>query len=171
MYVTSHYRWSSLRSGLTVSCCGTAGVVFLLLFSVLLHFFSDLDLVLYGMAIMVLSCLLLTTPLTSTSSSAVPLWQFYSSIVLMYSVGYPIGHTALLGVFSKIMKSGPQGQLLGYFGSAGSLARVFFPVLAGVLAEYCGDTVIFIVMATLLIVSCAVFVACKDFVRAVISRP
>ena len=27
-------------------------------------------------------------------------------IVMVYSVGYPIGHTALLGLFSKIMKSG-----------------------------------------------------------------
>jgi ceroid-lipofuscinosis MFS transporter 7 len=90
-------------------------------------------------------------------------------MVLMFSVGYPIGHTALLGVFSKIMKSGPQGRLLGYFGSAGSFARVIFPLLAGVLTEFCGDNVIFAVMAALLLSSVLIYWICKHAVEKVIS--
>ena len=45
--------------------------------------------------------------------------------------GYPIGHTSLLCLFSKIQKNGPQGALLGWFGFSGSLARVAFPLTAG----------------------------------------
>ena len=32
--------------------------------------------------------------------------RYVTSVVLMYAVGYPIGHTAVLGAFSKIQKSG-----------------------------------------------------------------
>ena len=32
--------------------------------------------------------------------------RYLTSVVLMYAVGYPIGHTAVLGAFSKIQKSG-----------------------------------------------------------------
>lgn len=88
---------------------------------------------------------------------------------MTYSLGYPIGHTALLGVFSKIMKSGPQGKLLGYFGSAGSLARVLFPLLAGVLTEFWSERAIFLLMACLLLLSCAAFVRFRQTISDVIS--
>jgi MFS family permease len=65
--------------------------------------------------------------------------------------------------------AGPQGKLLGYFGSAGSLARVIFPILAGVLTEYYGEKPIFVVMSILLLLSCAVFVRFRETIREVIS--
>lgn len=37
----------------------------------------------------------------------------------------------VLGLFSKVVGAQPQGTLLGWFGSAGSLARIGFPVIAG----------------------------------------
>jgi hypothetical protein len=49
----------------------------------------------------------------------------------MYALGYPVGHTAVLGAFSKIQKSGPQAALLGWFATAGSLARIIFPIVSG----------------------------------------
>ena len=51
----------------------------------------------------------------------------------MYAIGYPIGHTAVLGAFSKIQKSGPQAVLMGWFATAGSLSRIVFPILSGYL--------------------------------------
>ena len=75
---------------------------------------------------------------------------------------------ALLGIFSKILSKGPQGKLLGYFGSAGSLARVVFPLLAGYLTEYFGDNFIFIIMATLLLLSCIVFISNKKSIEDVV---
>ncbi len=37
----------------------------------------------------------------------------------------------VLGLFSKVVGAQPQGTLMGWFGSAGALARTFFPVVAG----------------------------------------
>jgi ceroid-lipofuscinosis MFS transporter 7 len=30
-----------------------------------------------------------------------PSWKFCTAIFLIYAVGYPIGHTAVIGLFSK----------------------------------------------------------------------
>ena len=64
---------------------------------------------------------------------------------------------------------GPQGKLLGYFGSAGSLARVIFPILAGVLTEYYGERLIFMLMTILLLLSCVVFVRFRETILEVVS--
>eukprot|EP01035_Chromulina_nebulosa_P018232 gene18232-23903_t len=61
-------------------------------------------------------------------------------------IGYPVGHTAVLGMYSKVIKTGPQGTVQGWFGSAGSFARIFFPFIAGILSEYTNDNTIFGVM-------------------------
>ena len=51
----------------------------------------------------------------------------------MYAVGYPIGHTAVLGAFSKIQKSGPQAAMMGWFATSGSFARIVLPIISGYL--------------------------------------
>ncbi len=33
---------------------------------------------------------------------------FFVSLFMMYSVGYPIGHTVLIGLFSKVIGKRPQ---------------------------------------------------------------
>jgi hypothetical protein len=58
-YMMTHYQWSSLRAGLTVTVCGTLGVVSLLSFGTLLKMASDMDLVLYGMLTMLLASFML----------------------------------------------------------------------------------------------------------------
>ena len=60
---------------------------------------------------------------------------------MMYALGYPIGHTAVLGACSKAQKHGRQGALMGWFASAGSLARVVLPVISGYLGMLCYGTV------------------------------
>ena len=54
----------------------------------------------------------------------------------MYAWGYPIGHTAVLGAFSKAQKSGRQGALMGWFASAGSFARIVLPVASGYMEQW-----------------------------------
>ena len=60
-YMMTHYQWSSLRAGLTVTVCGTLGVVSLLSFGTLLKMASDMDLVLYGMLTMLLASFMLVS--------------------------------------------------------------------------------------------------------------
>lgn len=168
VYVTSHYKWTSMQSGLTFSACGAVGVLTLFLFGLLLRFASDADLVLGGLGLMAVSCLMFGAAGWGPHE-AMPLWEFYVAIALMYSVGYPVGHTALIGIFSRLKKSGPQGYILGLFGSAGSLARVVFPLMAGLLAELFGDKVIFLVMAFILVIATGVFAYFKRLVSDFVS--
>jgi ceroid-lipofuscinosis MFS transporter 7 len=73
-----------------------------------------------------------------------------TAIVGMYGIGYPIGHTAVIGWFSKAMKSRPQGMLMGLFASAGSVARIVFPICSGVASDLWGPDVVFACLAALL---------------------
>lgn len=118
----THYQWSSLRAGLTITVCGTLGVISLLSFATLLKVATDMDLVLYGMITMLLASLMLVSnfcvnefmvqqqhcylSFLQQALFTLPIWVFYVVMIMVYSLGYPIGHTALLGLFSKIMKSG-----------------------------------------------------------------
>ena len=52
----------------------------------------------------------------------------------------------------------PQGTLQGYFASAGSLARILFPVMSGYIAHYDDITTVFVVLFINLLIS-NIFVA------------
>merc|ERR1712150_467254 len=65
-------------------------------------------------------------------------WRYTCSIFFMFSVGFPIGNTAVLGLFSKIVGRRPQGTLQGLFVSAGSLSRIIFPIASGYIAHLFG---------------------------------
>lgn len=146
-YVSSMYGWSPLRTGGTFAACGTVGICFLLSFSHLTRLFGDYNLMLYGILAMILSCILLAV--TQRTNEII----FYIAIALMYSIGYPIGHTALLGSFSKIMRHGKQGFVMGLFASAGSFARVVFPIIASKLTSLLSESSAFCLMAAVLSLS------------------
>ena len=50
--------------------------------------------------------------LSSPLSIRIPLFQFYMAIFFMYVLGYPLGHTALLGAVSKVYGNRPQGFIM-----------------------------------------------------------
>lgn len=96
--------------------------------------FSDTDLIIIGVFLMSLSILLLIHYNNSQFSSE----RLIFALFLMISLGYPVGHTALIGVYSRILKSGPQGSKMGIFGSCGSIARIIFPMITGTLIHNYG---------------------------------
>jgi len=114
------------QTGMVVAGCGLLGVVFLLSFKQLGRLFDDVELILYGIGVMVLGCLLMIrriwTGLVANDLDFYATWL--TAMISMYGVGYPVGHTAVIGWFSKAMKQRPQNFLLGIFGSAGSLVRI-----------------------------------------------
>ena len=141
---------TSFQTGLVVTISGSIGVLVLVFFRQFTTRFSDLRLIIGGIFLMIFSCAVIG--FSDTSLPAV----FFLSVMLMYSSAYPIGHTAVLGMFSKIIEDGPQGKMMGWFASSGSLARVVFPILAGVISNSFGDGVIFIVMFVVLSIATAV---------------
>ena len=69
--------------------------------SLSLPFIPDIQLMLGGIAVMILA------QIVGLSYGTIPeFWRYITSVVMMYAIGYPIGHTAVLGAFSKIQKSG-----------------------------------------------------------------
>ena len=94
----SHFGMASARAGTIVASCGTVGVVALLSMGYLAHYCTDIQLICGGMVVMcsgILSLAFLDDDATN------PSWKYILAIFLVYSIGYPIGHTAVIGLFSK----------------------------------------------------------------------
>ena len=94
----SHFEMSSAHAATIVATCGTMGVFALLSMGYLSHYFSDIQLICGGMVIMASGIMSLTTLADDTVNSE---WIYMATIFLVYSIGYPIGHTAVIGLFSK----------------------------------------------------------------------
>ncbi len=157
MFVSTHFHWDSIRLGIIISVCGIIGVIILLFFPIILRYVHEVHLIVGGFFMMTLSCL-------SCAKSLFPIvseHMIYASLFLMFSIGYPIGHTALIGVFSKLCRNGPQGKLLGIFGSCGSLARIIFPICSAIGVQYFGFDWAFGVTALLLFTSSVVTIYFK----------
>uniref|UniRef100_A0A7S4AKJ6 Major facilitator superfamily (MFS) profile domain-containing protein n=1 Tax=Pseudo-nitzschia australis TaxID=44445 RepID=A0A7S4AKJ6_9STRA len=148
----SHFDMSSSRAGVIVATCGSIGVVALLSMGHMARFLSDIQLICGGMGIMCFGVLSLGFLEKDVIN---PSWKFCTAIFLIYSVGYPIGHTAVIGLFSKIVGRRPQGALLGWFASAGSLARLCFPIMSGYLTNFFGVSSVFYVLLCVLPLSIA----------------
>ncbi|GMH66437.1 hypothetical protein TrRE_jg9159 [Triparma retinervis] len=137
-FSVSHFvSFDAEKAGFVVSSCGAMGVVALLCMGLLGRIWSDVQMITGGMIVMCIGTGLLVH---FGDHSHFGETRFTAAVFLLYSIGYPIGHTAVIGIFSKIVSSRPQGALLGYFASAGSLARMFFPILAGYVAQYEGNS-------------------------------
>lgn len=146
----SHFDLTSSRAGTIVASCGTVGVISLLCMGHISRFLSDIQLICGGMLIM--GCGILSLAFLE-QDQANPSWKYCTAIFLIYSVGYPIGHTAVIGLFSKIVGRRPQGTLLGWFASAGSLARLCFPIVSGYVSHYLGITTLFYMLIGVLTIS------------------
>lgn len=71
--------------------CGAIGVATLLSMRILCRYFNDLQLVLGGVAFMTVTC----TILAGSPVGATGLYIFLFAVFLFYSVGFPVGHTAV----------------------------------------------------------------------------
>eukprot|EP00934_Nitzschia_sp_Nitz4_P008266 Nitzschia sp. Nitz4//scaffold8_size234185//204698//206303//NITZ4_001297-RA/size234185-snap-gene-0.60-mRNA-1//-1//CDS//3329559926//8256//frame0 len=149
----TYFDMYSARAGSTVGVCGTMGVAALLSMGHLARYFSDIQLISGGMIVMASGIF----SLTSLNEDEVnPSWRYVFAIFLIYSVGYPIGHTAVIGLFSKIVGRRPQGELLGWFASAGSLARLSFPIMSGYVSDDAGIIPLFWILVGVLALSTVV---------------
>lgn len=143
----TRYGMTVTEVGILVTSCGVFGFVQLLLFkSFWTKYFSDMTLMLGGIFTMIISQMIAVSYAQEPTKEA-----FLTSFIIMYAVGYPIGHTAVLGAFSKIQKKGTQGALMGYFATAGSAARIVIPIITGYLDQAVNNAPFCIVMFLLTI--------------------
>ena len=66
--------------------------------------------------------------------------------------GSRVSHQSLL-YYATVVGRRPQGFLLGWFASAGSLARMAFPVMSGYIINYQSVETLFGVLVAVLLVS------------------
>lgn len=147
----SYFDMLSSRAGIIVATCGFLGVCALLQMHHLEQRFNDVTIIVFGIFMMAMGIFCWTFVRDDAENN--PTLLYVVSIFLIYSVGYPIGHTAVIGMFSKIVGRRPQGYLQGWFASAGSLARMFFPILSGYMAELSTVQFLFGVLTAILMTS------------------
>lgn len=158
-YAATHFQLDSSVAGTIVAACGSIGVISLLCMGKLATLISDIQLICGGMIIMCIGIISLTSLEQGANNS---IWRYVFAFFMMYSIGYPIGHTAVIGLFSKIIGRRPQGLLLGWFASAGSLARMFFPIVSGYLSNYSDVSVMFWLLTFILVLSTVFVLASRD---------
>jgi len=150
-FAGSHFGMESSVAGSIVGTCGALGVVALLSMGRLAKIMTDLQMIVGGMIVMVISVVSLLG--LEDVGEDNPTWRYWLAMILMYSIGYPIGHTAVIGLFSKIVGRRPQGTLLGWFASAGSAARIVFPLMSGYVTQFASINVVFIILCVVLSIS------------------
>ena len=85
--------------GTYVGTCGTFGVIALLSMGAFATHFTDVQLICGGMLIMVAGIIsLVFVPQAPDDNQS---WRYLFAIFMVYSIGYPVGHTAVIGLFSK----------------------------------------------------------------------
>ena len=151
-FADSHFGMEPTVAGSIVGICGIFGVAMLLSMGRLAKIMSDFQMIVSGMVVMVLSVISLSG-LEDGGDENNPTWRYWLAMVLMYSIGYPIGHTAIIGLFSKIIGRKPQGTLLGWFATAGSAARVVFPLMSGYVAHLASINLVFHILCAVLSLS------------------
>lgn len=152
-FAESHFGMGSSVAGSIVGTCGTIGVVALLSMGRLARIMTDIQMIVGGMIFMIFSVVSLLGLEDVGGGDYNPAWRYWLAMILMYSIGYPIGHTAVIGLFSKIVGRRPQGTLLGWFASAGSAARIIFPLMSGYVTQLSSINVVFVVLSVVLSLS------------------
>lgn len=128
-----------------ISMIGFFGLFVYLGFKPIAKRFPDRSLVFFGLMVVILGCLPLSVPLLA---DRMPLIVYVGCIGLTWSIAYPIGQTAVLALFSKVLAGLPAGGFLGVFSATGSVARVAFAMLAGVMWSHFGRESVFAVIIT-----------------------
>lgn len=155
-FAESRFSLDRAEAGSIVATMGLIGAVILILMRVSFNKYQDAEVVFGGICVFVLGVSINFT-LDKNNSEMNSTWLYAISMFMTYSVGYPICHTALVGMFSKIVGRRPQGTLQGFFSASGSISRVTFPILAGYIVRYKDIEVLFSILTVILILS-ALFV-------------
>ena len=97
-YAETHFNMQSQQAGSLVATCGSIGVFALLSMGTLETWFDDIGLICGGMVVMATGIMSLSGMREGVEN---PHWRYFLAMFFIYATGYPIGHTAVIGLFSK----------------------------------------------------------------------
>lgn len=135
-----------------LSFVGFIGLFVYLSFKWISSKFSDRSLVLVGLGVILIGCVPLSLPYISVR---LPFLIYVICLGVTWSVAYPIGQTAVLALFSKILYGLPAGGLLGVFSTSGSIARLSLAILASEVWTRAGKSAVFAVICAYVLVAIA----------------
>eukprot|EP01039_Chlorochromonas_danica_P005842 gene5842-6433_t len=133
------YNLSQIWLGLIVSIAGSIGTLQLIYFQQLwCRNFSDFTLMVGGLGLLGVAQLFAMSwsALGEDVHSSKSMWRFVVALYLVYALAYPVGNSAVLGIFSILQKTGKQGKTQSLFAFMGSFARVVCPIISGYMEQY-----------------------------------
>lgn len=133
-----------------LSVLGFIGLVVYLSFKPIAQKFSDRILVVVGLFCIIIGCLPLSIHWLSIHMHVI---VYTLCMGLTWSLAFPIGQTAVLALFSKILAGLPAGGFLGIFSASGSIARLVMAILAGKLWNDFGRDSVYIAILVYVIIS------------------
>lgn len=143
-FLMDRFALTYAASSYYISLLGFFGLIIYLNFKPLARAISDRNLVLLGLILLLVGSVPLASPALTRSMS---LWPYITLIGILWSIAYPIGQTAVLALFSKVLAGLPAGGFLGLFSASGSLARIMFAMFAGCIWGKLGDDAVFATIA------------------------
>ena len=152
-FAESHFGLEPEAAGLIVSLNGMIGVISLLSMGQLGKFLTDIQMIVGGITVCAVGIISFSGLQSVENGGVNATWQYILGIFMVYGIGYPIGHTAVIGLFSKVVGRRAQGTLQGWFASCGSLARIFFPIASGYISQFDDITTVFKLLFGILLVS------------------
>eukprot|EP01134_Creolimax_fragrantissima_P008606 CFRG8606T1 len=127
MYLEIHNLPSkdTIAASMFFGCLGFAGMIsFVITIWAKRYVTEDWMLMFSFVAIGLGSCIL---AISGTAKCSL----FVFALVLIWSIGFPVKSTAIMSSFSKILGGRPQGVMMGWIGTFGSLGRICMPLIAG----------------------------------------
>lgn len=163
-FLMEQFDLTFAQASFRISLMGFFGLLVYLSFKPIAKQFSDRLLVFVGIVLVIVGCFPLSIqPLTTHMS----LSMYVMCLGMTLSLAYPLGQTAVLALFSKVLAGLPAGGLLGVFSATGSMARIFFAILAGAIwSEFGRESVFAVILAYMSIATAIVLLSFKRLVPA-----
>lgn len=152
-----------------MSVIGVLGVSTYFSFKIIAEKYSDRFLVFAGLMFIALGCLPLSVHwLVSYMNVA----TYVVLLAFTWSIAYPIGQTAILSLYSKVLAGLHVGGLIGLFSTSGALSPLFLSVIASRLWEDSGRESVFrFIVQNVLVALLVLAVAYKRLVPPSFSLP
>lgn len=100
-FAQSHFDLTPAVAGLIVSINGMVGVCSLLSMGYLGMFLTDIQMIIGGITICAVGIISFASLKSVEMGAENSIVHYIIGILMIYGIGYPIGHTAVIGLFSK----------------------------------------------------------------------
>lgn len=100
-FAETQFQVQKSFAGFVVGICGFLGVLVLLFLGQLAKIMSDIQMIVFGFLVAAAAIMSVSVPVLPEDEPGKSSWRYVFAIFFLYSIGYPIGHTTVIGLFSK----------------------------------------------------------------------